>query len=327
MSRAIAMVAVSLAVLAAGENSLAQGVPGAEQPPPWGETLVPAPDSPDAGNDTDSVSDARSSIGPVPHARRWPNVRPRPSASAVVEAPPPVDAMARDTVGDLGVVQYFQFPSARLLRYGDVVGQYVSHLGWGAARFGLSRRIDVGVGVPFYVYGISVDARVAFVQSQRFAAAWWGYASVPFRVEADRSTSCLGFTWAYGGMGWVMGPLFTFWQGRLTVSTGLHLAQRTGLGGVWLLGHLTVDFRITDGVKALAQTFALYEVSLEHGEGAGALLGNGTPRLLPYALGGVRFYTRRFFADLGLLVPLAEASPLYSDRLAALPWVSLGHRF
>jgi hypothetical protein len=38
-------------------------------------------------------------------------------------------------------------------------------------------------------------------------------------------------------------------------------------------------------------------------------------------------YTRRFYADLGVLVPLSPQAPLWSDRIAALPWITLSHLF
>jgi len=225
------------------------------------------------------------------------------------------------------VVQTFQMPTARLLRLGDVMGQYVGYLGWVGLRYGLSRRVDVGAGVPFYLLGVSLDVRVAFVQSSRFAAAWWGYATIPFVPEGDRPAAYLGFTWAYAGLGWASGPLLTWWNHRITLSAGLHLAQRTGLGGVWLLGHASATVRLFDGIKVVAQAVVLHELTPEARERAGALLGDGNTRTLPYALGGLRLYTRRFFADLGVLVPLSPAAPLWSERIAALPWITLSHLF
>lgn len=295
---------------------------------PWAETR---PTVRDEAPPTDAVSDAEHTLPPAPVARHWPTIRPPTPRPAVEYAWTPGTSLAtgprlRETP-DLGAVGYFQTPSARLLRLGDVLAQYVSALGWAGVRYGLSRRIDVGVGIPFYLYGISLDARVGFIQRDGFAASWWGYVTVPFRNDADRPTDCLGFTWNYAAVGWASGPLLTWWKGRWAVNAGVHLAQRTGLGGVWLLSHATLDFRVVDGVKLLAQVLSLYELSLESRERAGSLLGNGTPRFLPYALGGARFYTRRFFADLGLLAPLSSDAPLYSDRLPVLPWVSLSHLF
>lgn len=264
----------------------------------------------------------------APRARRWPTIRPSPPRAP--RAPldeEPLPTRARSAAPDLGEGSYFQLPSARVLRYGDVVGRYVSHLGWAGVRAGLSRYVDVGVGLPYYFAGVSVDARVSFVQSARFSAAWWGYATVPFLGEGERPTSHLGFTWAYAGLGWMTGPLVTANVGRFTASGGLHLAQRTGLGGVWLVGHVTADLRVTNGVKLLAQVASFFELSLEQGDRARALLGNGEARVLPYAQGGVRFFGRLFAADMGVLVPLSEDCPLWSPRLAVIPSISLTHRF
>ncbi len=284
-------------------------------------------------HDTDLVLDGRNGPPPdaPPRALRWPR-RTLPAPPTALYPWPPGQSLAPpggrpEDTPDLGVVQVFQMPTARLLRLGDVMGQYVGHLGWVGLRYGLSRRIDVGLGVPYYLLGLSVDVRVAFVQSSRFAAAWWGYASVPFVPSADRPTAYLGFTWSYAGLGWATGPLLTWWSTRLSVSVGLHLAQRTGLGGAWFLGHLSADVRILDGVKLLAQAVVLTEVSPEAHDRAAPLLHEGGLRTLPYALGGMRLYTRRFFADLGVLVPLSPAAPLWSDRIAALPWITLSHLF
>lgn len=229
---------------------------GQPAPPPASTLTSPWADTPEA------PSTAALPEG-VPTARRWPRrtlpVRPAPDyvwppgQSLVAPGGRPEDTP------DLGVVQHFQMPTARLLRLGDVMGQYVGHLGWVGLRYGLARRVDVGVGVPYYLLGVSVDVRVAFVQSEHFSAAWWGYATVPLSPTGDRPTAYLGFTWDYAGLGWASGPLVTAWTGRVSVSAGLHLAQRTGLGGVWLLAHASADLRVVDGVKLLVQGVALGE--------------------------------------------------------------------
>jgi hypothetical protein len=208
-----------------------------------------------------------------------------------------------------------------------VLGQYVSHLGWVGARWGVTRRIDVGVGVPYYFVGLSLDARLALVQRTGLAVSWWAYASVPLQPDGERSTTNLGFTWAHAGMGWATGPLVSLWGQRAGFHAGAHVAQRTRLGGLWLMTHATFEARVSDGVKFLGQSLMLYEVIPEEAERERALLGNNQPRFLPYALVGVRFYTRRFAADFGALAPLVEGAPLYSERLPVLPWVSLAHLF
>lgn len=221
----------------------------------------------------------------------------------------------------------FQMPNARVLRVGDLMGHYVGHLGWVGARYGLTRSIDVGAGVPYYFLGISLDARVSFVQRPGLAASWWAYVSVPFQADGDSSTSSLGFTWAHAGMGWMTGPLVSIWGRRAGFHAGVHVAQRTGLGGLWLFSHATVEVQVVAGMKAIGQMIALYEVAPETGDRARALLGNEQPRFLPYALAGMRLFTRHFAADFGALVPIVAEAPLASERLPVLPWVSLAHLF
>lgn len=262
----------------------------------------------------------------APIAVRWP--APRVSRTDTTQTPEaPIVSRRRSRPDDLGEGSYFQLPSARVLRYGDLVGRYVSHLGWAGVRAGLTSSVDVGVGVPYYLAGVSLDLRVAFVQTERFSAAWWGFATVPFLSEGERPGSYMGFTWAYAGVGWMTGPLVTVNIGRVTVSAGVHLAQRTGLGGVWLFDHATVDFRVSSGVKLLVQGVTFIELGLEQADRARSLLGNGTARVLPYTQAGVRFFGRSFAADMGVLVPLSEACPLWSPRLAVIPSISLTHRF
>ncbi len=303
--RASAFLAIAWIVRGAGAQ--------AQHPPPWGATEGPAASS--------APVDA-----PVPAVTVWP--APRPTATRPTEEEP--DLATRPLhrgAEDPGMTQHFQMPSAVLLHYGDFAGMYLSHLGWAALRRGFTRYIDAGVGVPFYLLGISLDVRVAFVQREGFAAAWWGYASIPFLAHGDTPSSELGFTWSWAGMGWATGPLVSLWNDRVGVHVGVHLAQRTGLGGVWLLSHVTADVRIVEGIKVLVQGVSFNELSLERSDVSHALAGNGPSRWLPYLLGGIRFYTRRFSADMGVLAPLSRDCPLWSDRLAVIPWVSLMHRF
>ena len=282
-------------------------------PPPW-------------ANAPPSAASAAAGGGggqDVPTAGRWP-------AAPVAVTRPRVGAGRRAVQrgsDDPGMSQHFQMPSAVLLRYGDFAGMYLTHLGWVGLRRGLTRFIDVGVGVPYYFLGVSVDARIGFVQRDGFAAAWWGFATVPFVAEGDRPTSQLGFTWSFAGLGWATGPLVSLWNDRVGVHAGLHVAQRTGLGGAWLFSHVTADVRLTEGIKLLVQGVSFNELSLERSETARSLLGNGSARWLPYAIAGMRFYTRRFSADMGAMAPLSRDCPLWSDRLAVIPWVALTHRF
>jgi hypothetical protein len=289
-------------------NALAQTAP--TPPAPWA-SAAPAAPAPDL-----------ATLAPPRRAEGWPTISPGRLAVAPVAplaAPqPPIEAAAD---------HHFQLPTARPMRMGDLMGHYISHLGWVGLRYGLTRSVDVGVGVPYYFAGLSADVRVSFYQRPGVAVSWWGYVTVPFKPDGERPSSNLGFTWAYAGMGWLTGPLVSLWSGRMGVHMGLHAAQRTGLGGLWVFGHATVDVRIVEGIKVIGQALAFYELSEESGDRARALLGNGAQRFLPFALAGMRFHTRRFAADIGALVPLSPQSPLYSESLAVLPWMSLSHLF
>ena len=55
---------------------------------------------------------------------------------------------------------------------------------------------------------------------------------------------------------------------------------------------MTAEVRIIEGIKFLLQGVSFNELSLEKSETARPLVGNGAARWLPYALAGVRFYTR-----------------------------------
>lgn len=263
-----------------------------------------------------------SSFSAPPAATRWPTIAPARLVAPLV-TPPAVEREVVEPAAD----HNFQLPTARPMRLGDVMGHYISHLGWVGLRYGLTRSVDVGVGVPYYFAGMSADVRVAFLQRRGIAVSWWAYVTIPFKPDGEFATSNLGFTWAYAGLGWLTGPLVSFWSGRLGVHVGLHAAQRTGLGGLWAFGHATVDVRIVEGIKVIAQGLALAEVAEESGERARTLLGNGQRRFIPFALLGMRFHTRRFAADIGALAPLSDQSPLYSESLAVLPWMSLSHLF
>ncbi len=270
-------------------------------------------------------STAPSSLPTAPPASPapWPAAVPAHAPPAAPVAPVRAPREPYEPAAD----HHFQLPTARLLRLGDLQGHYIGHLGWVGLRYGLSRVVDVGVGLPYYFAGVSADVRVSLVQRPGFAAAWWGYVTVPFKPSGETASSNLGFTWAYAGMGWLTGPLVSLWTGRFGAHLGAHVAQRTGLGGLWFVGHVTFDVRLNESLKLIAQGVAFYELAEETADGARALLGNGTARFMPYALAGVRFHTRRFAADVGALVPLSEQAPLHSDSLVVLPWMSLSHLF
>jgi hypothetical protein len=121
----------------------------------------------------------------------------------------------------------------------------------------------------------------------------------------------------------------SFWGDRGGAHFGVHLAQRALLGGLWTLAHATVDVRITDGVKALAQAL-LFAEALPEGASTlsqRTLLGNSQPRIMPYATLGVRLYTRRSSVDLGALLIVGERSLLAYGPASVWPWLSATHAF
>ncbi len=303
-------VTLGLAVLPAAASG--QGLGGT---PPWGNTTVR------------SQTPTGSGSAPV-WSGAWPVHPGRVAIEASVSSPSERGTDERLTEPrDPGDGYFFQMPTAHVVRYGDVQGHYISDLGWMGVRYGVARGVDVGVGVPYYFLGVSVDGRVSLVERPGFALAWWGYATVPFQSTAALATTNLGFTWAHAGMGWSTGPVVSVWGERAGFHAGLAVAQRTGLGGAWVMAHATVEIRVVTGVKLVAQGIAFAEVISESGTGDSSLVGNAQRRFLPYVLSGPRFYTRRFAADIGVLIPLDDHDPLATAHLPALPWVSLSHLF
>lgn len=126
-------------------------------------------------------------------------------------------------------------PTARLLRIGDVMGHYISHLGWAGVRFGLTRSIDVGVGMRHTTSSASPSTPGSPRSvAKAWPALWWAYASVLAAAGGDSATTNFGFTWAHAGMGWITGPLVSVWGDRAGFHGGAHLAQRTGLSACGL---------------------------------------------------------------------------------------------
>jgi hypothetical protein len=248
-------------------------------------------------------------------------VTPAPSTGAPLEV--------YGTTPDPAFTHHFQMPSARPLHHGDSMLTVLGSLGWLGIRHGFTRRFDAGIGLPYYLAGLSADARFALALGDTAAVSLWGYVTVPLHPGDGSPASWLGFTWQGGGPAWVFGPLASVWGSRAGVHLGVHLAQRTLLGGLWLMSHATVEARILDSVRAIVQAVVLAEIVNETGSpgGSTALLGNAHPRILPYGLAGVRIHSRRFAVDFGLLVVIGSDTPLSTGTAGLWPWLSMGYTF
>jgi hypothetical protein len=244
---------------------------------------------------------------------------PSPIAPAPV---PPTERYARTP--DPSFTHHFQLPSARPLRLGDSMVTLMGSLGWVGVRHGFHRRFDAGIGVPFYLAGVSLEARYALLLEEGLALSLWGHASVPV-LPGSTPGELLGFTWSGGGPAWMFGPLFSVWGPRLGLHLGAHATQRTGLGGVWALLHATLEGAVSDSVRVLGQLVMLAEVVEE--SGASALVGFEHPRLHPYVVGGLRLHSRRFSVDVGLLATFGGQTPLATGVVSVWPWMSASQTF
>lgn len=201
-------------------------------------------------------------------------------------------------------------------------------LGWLAIRYGFSRRLDAGVGLPYSVAGVSGDLRWVAWRGERSSLALWAFATVPFDGGRDPG-AFFGFNWSGAGPTWIAGPLLSVWGSRAGVHLGNHLVQRVLMGGLWSLLHVTVEARVADSVRVIVQGALLTEMLNERsvGPGIAALVGNGQPRVFPFVLAGVRVHSRRFSVDFGALAPLGRDSPLGGSPVGVWPWTSVSQAF
>ncbi|MCC7537818.1 MAG: hypothetical protein IT379_16460 [Deltaproteobacteria bacterium] len=237
---------------------------------------------------------------------------PLPVAGEAEERAEPVEPP--DDRPRASVEHVFYLPTARTSGPG-LSGEYVSALGWFGIRAGIGSRVDVGLGLPFYLSGVSADARVAVVSTDSFAVAAYGYVSVPLNDEegVDFSTSATGIAYA-------IGPTASLWGDEASVHAGVHLGGRTARGGLWLLAHSSLELKITRLVSALVSGVALVELSREDDAPRDA-------RTFPYVAAGARIGGRSFAVDCGLLVPLDRNAPGSLRRLPVTPMLSMGHRW
>jgi hypothetical protein len=253
----------------------------------------------------------------------------QPSAFGPLGAPAPGEPERYARTPDPSRWQQFAMPGARLVAAGDVAVSVGSLLGWAALRYGAHRRVDVGVGVPFALVGLSADARVLVFEDDRFALSLWAMAQVPMHPGTAVASDFFSFTWAGGGPWIAAGPVASLSGDRGAVTLGVHGGQRLAMGGLWLLAHLTVDVRLVDGLKLVTQAALLGEAALEVASPLGrrSLLGNAQPRWMPYATLGVRLFTRKSSVDLGALVIVGERSLLAYGPVSVWPWLNATHTF
>lgn len=225
--------------------------------------------------------------------------------------------------------QYFAMPGARTLPQGDGALSVGSLLGWVALRYGLHRRVDVGVGVPYALVGVSAEMRIALVLERNWALSAWAMAQVPLHPGTSAAGDFFGFTWGGGGAWGAVGPLVSIFGDRGGVHFGVHLAQRVSMGGLWGLAHVSVDARVTDGVKILGQVLTFGELVNEASDTVArrVLLGPQQPRVMPYGTLGVRLFNRRSSVDVGALLIVGDKSLLAYGPVSLWPWLSAVHAF
>lgn len=233
------------------------------------------------------------------------------------------------TTPDPAFTYNFQMPTARPLHRGDTMVTVMGATGWLGARYGFARRFDAGVGIPYYGAGVSVDARYAVVSGEHAAVSLWGYATVPFVPGGNDPGAFFGFTWRGAGPAWVLGPVVSLWGARAGIHAGAHVAQRVLLGGAWAVVHLTIEARVVDSVRVIAQGVVLGEMLGEQSVSgsASALLGNGPARVYPYLVLGARTHSRRFAVDFGALISFVAGSPLAGGTIGVWPWAAASQTF
>ena len=273
------------------------------------------------------ASDAPSSAPPSSPAEP---VSSAPPASASVS--PPSSSLPTERYGstpDPAFTHNFQMPTARPLRHGDTMITALGDTGWVGVRYGFARRFDAGIGVPYYIAGITLDARYAIILTEHAALSLFGLATVPFDPGVNDPGAFFGFNWNGAGPAWMAGPVLSLWGSRAGIHVGAHAAQRVLLGGLWALVHMTVEVRIVDSIKAIAQGVLMGEMLGESSTmtGAHALVGNRQPRIHPYIVLGARVHSRRFAVDFGALLSFAADAPLAGGTPGIWPWASVSQTF
>jgi hypothetical protein len=275
------------------------------------------------GSDTDDSPEALE----TPNEDLLPPWRSVESAVPAVRTDAPIEVYG--SVPNPGVTHHFQMPTARPLAHGDMMVTIAGYLGWLGVRYGFTPRFDMGVGLPIYLAGISIDARYALALGENSAVSLWGYASVPVLPGDGNAADFFGFTWRGGGAAWVAGPVASVWNDRVGLHVGVHAAQRVLLGGIWAMVHATVEARIVESLRVIVQGIVLAEVINESPSNAGGsvLVGTYHPRVFPYLIAGIRLYSRRFSVDVGGLIAFEGGSPLAGNGVTFWPWTSVSQMF
>ncbi len=263
-------------------------------------------------------------------AAPWGTTTPAPVAAPGAPFGSTVPGEYYGTTPDPAFTHNFQMPTARPLHQGDTMVTAMGATGWLGLRYGLARRFDAGVGVPYYAAGVAFDARFAIVLGDHVALSLWGLATVPVLPGGSDPGAFFGFTWRGAGPAWVLGPVFSVWGARAGVHVGAHVAQRVLLGGAWALVHLTVEARLVDSVRLIVQGVVMGEMINEQspaGVSSHALIGNGQPRVHPYIVLGARVHSRRFAVDFGALVSFVDGSPLAGGAPGLWPWAAVCQTF
>lgn len=222
----------------------------------------------------------------------------------------------------------FQLPTARPLRLGDATVETGSLLGWAGVRYGFTRGFDAGVGVPFYLAGLSLEVRGTPLLRDHYALSLWAHASIPFHPGEGSPSSFMGFTWRGGGAAWLAGPLGSIWGRQVAVHAGLLLGQRVLLLGLWAGGHVALDVRANDFIRVLAGAVVLAEGVPERADPETFSLARSQGgRVLPYATLGMRLHTRRFAVDLGVVGAFGVGTPLSLGAFSIWPDVVALYQF
>jgi hypothetical protein len=286
MSRLPAVVALSLAFL----------LPAVAAAQPLEVTPVPAqtPAEPPPLITVTPVDTPPATPPPV----ATPPVEPPPTVVAPAEPPPPaVEPEEPPPPFDPGRGQLAIVPTARPLREGDVLAQYIGYSGLFGVQFGIDGNADIGVGIIPIQLALNIEAKVAFVNSEHVALSAFGGFMIPlYRDEWPLSAGGLTyfFTFAFG-------PLLSLYNDKAELDVGLVFAptfqwQADGRYDTdyglfpWLMGSV----RLGDSFRMMLGVVHFGILGLE---------ARGDINV-PAALLGVRWHNETWAVDFGLGFPL-----------------------
>ncbi len=254
---------------------------------------------------------------PYPPGTYYPPPPPPPVAPVAPEDESALPAPSGGRVrADPAWTEYFWLPTARTLRARDIAMQYIGYLGLLGVRYGVVEDIDIGIGLPYYVLGLTADIRAALVQTDSVAFSFWGMAHMPLLRDVLDGRGPV-----QAGMMYFAGPLLSFWGDKAGVHLGAQIAG-TSLGRVTLVAHGTVEVRMGGAMKIILETVNVFSLNEPFFPCRDAV---GSSTVLPHILTGVRLHSRRVAVDVGLLYPLHSClgvTPPWSDWIA-FPVVSI----